>query len=148
MTKIETQLYLSDLTNAIISDKDLSFLSKADQLYIITPKKLLSHPKYHHPSPHHSHKMVVPFFIDELTTRAFGTELALLAHASATLSPAHRGASPPNPPAYLTQCLILLLNSISHMLTQLAGAVYITQSFILLLYPMYYTLAQLACVHY
>ena len=39
-------------------------------------------------------------------------------------SPARRGASPPNPPAYLTQCLILLLNSISHTLAQLAGAVY------------------------
>ena len=58
------------------------------------------------------------------------------------------GQAPPNPAVYLTQCLILLLNSISHTLAQLAGAVYITQSFILLLYPMYYTLAQLTCVHY
>jgi hypothetical protein len=43
-----------------------------------------------------------------LRFRAFVTDLALLGHDSSTPSSACRGASPPNPPAYFTQCLILL----------------------------------------
>src|ERR1700733_10160147 len=68
---------------------------------------------------------VVPFIVDELTTRAFGTAFAMgCAHSSfrtsGPWSPARRGARPPNPPVYLTQSLILLLNSRSCTLAQLA----------------------------
>jgi hypothetical protein len=85
-----------------------SALTKADQFYIILSMMVIFHPKYHHTSPHHSHKMVVPFFIDELTTCAFVTASRCSVVTAALCLQLVGGCAPKPLLLYFTQSLILL----------------------------------------
>jgi hypothetical protein len=72
---------------------------------------------------HHSHKTSLPFYIDELTTRAFGTAFVPPALGLQLIG----GCAPKPLPEDFTQYLILLLNTMSHTLPQPhSSLVYIT----------------------